>query len=140
MLIMFLFFYLPSLNLGRVGCEISEASCIIFIWEFSKLLFSFQIYLFCSFSLILSVVMIQKWLEFNWFKNGWIFEEKRLCDHDWRINQENGKQIIQIDINGTDVAELPNGNIMVSCFDSGAINIYDQNFNMIKKITTMVLL
>ena len=44
---------------------------------------------------------------------------------------------IQMDINGTDVAELPNGNIMVSCYYSGAINVYDENFKLIKKVTSV---
>jgi len=42
-----------------------------------------------------------------------------------------------MDIEGTDVAALPNGHIMVSCCDSCAINIYDYNFKLIKKVTTI---
>jgi hypothetical protein len=42
-----------------------------------------------------------------------------------------------MDIKGTDVAALPNGHIMVSCYDSGAINIYDKDFNLIKKVTSI---
>jgi len=42
-----------------------------------------------------------------------------------------------MDIQGTDVAALPNGHIMVSCCDSGAINLYDHDFNLIKKVTAI---
>ena len=37
---------------------------------------------------------------------------------------------IKMDIEGTHVAALPNGHIMVSCYYTKAINIYDQKFNM----------
>ena len=44
---------------------------------------------------------------------------------------------IQMDIYGIDVAELPNGNIMVTCYFTGAINVYDENFKLIKKVTSV---
>ena len=40
-----------------------------------------------------------------------------------------------MDIEGTDVAALPNGHIIVLCYYTGAINIYDEDFNLIKKVT-----
>lgn len=41
---------------------------------------------------------------------------------------------IQMEIKGTDIAPLPNGNIMISCYDTGTIFLYDKDFKLIKKI------